>query len=47
MKKTFFFNTKDMFGNNFYVLFSKFCFWEYKEKTKFLVFLKLKACLIS
>ena len=22
-----------MFGNNFYFLFSKTCFWEYKEKT--------------
>ena len=29
-----------MFGNNFYILFSKTRFWEYKEKTNFYVFLK-------
>ena len=29
---------KVMFGNNFYFLFSKTCFWEYKEKTIFLYF---------
>ena len=28
-----------MFGNNFCYLFSKTCFWEYKEKNNFLVFL--------
>ena len=27
-----------MFGNSFYFLFSKTCFWEYKEKTIFLYF---------
>ena len=27
-----------MFGNNFYFLFLKTCFWEYKEKTIFLYF---------
>ena len=31
-------NTKVMFGNNFCFLFSKTCFWEYKEKTIFLYF---------
>ena len=30
---------KVMFGNSFCFLFSKTCFWEYKEK-KFRVFLK-------
>ena len=29
---------KVMFGNSFYFLFSKTCFWEYKEKTIFLYF---------
>ena len=24
-----------MFGNSFYFLFSKTCFWEYKEKKQF------------
>ena len=33
---------KVMFGNSFYFLFSKFCFWEYKEKTIFLYFLNQK-----
>ena len=28
-----------MFGNSFYFLFSKTCFWEYKEKIIFLYFL--------
>ena len=27
-----------MFGNSFCFLFSKTCFWEYKEKTIFLYF---------
>ena len=27
-----------MFGNNFYFLFSKTFFWEYKEKTNILYF---------
>ena len=27
-----------MFGNSFYFLFSKTCFWEYKEKIIFLYF---------
>ena len=31
-----------MFGNNFCFLFSKTCFWEYKEKTIFLYFLNQK-----
>ena len=31
-------DTKVMFGNSFYFLFSKTCFWEYKEKTIFLYF---------
>ena len=31
-----------MFGNSFYFLFSKICFWEYKEKTIFLYFLNQK-----
>ena len=31
-------NTKVMFGNRFCFLFSKTCFWEYKEKTIFLYF---------
>ena len=31
-----------MFGNSFYFLFSKTCFWEYKEKTIFLYFLNKK-----
>ena len=30
--------TKVMFGNSFCFLFSKTCFWEYKEKTIFLYF---------
>ena len=30
-----------MFGNSFYFLFSKTCFWEYKEKNNFLVFFKI------
>ena len=39
---------KVMFGNSFYFLFSKNCFWEYKEKkNNFLVFLKSKTCLVS
>ena len=29
---------KVMFGNSFYFLFSKTCFWKYKEKTIFLYF---------
>ena len=32
-----------MFGNNFYFLFSKTCFGEYKEKTIFLYFLNKKC----
>ena len=32
-------NIKVMFGNKFYFLFSKICFWEYKNNN-FLVFLK-------
>ena len=31
-----------MFGNSFCFLFSKTCFWEYKEKTIFLYFLNQK-----
>ena len=31
-----------MFDNNFYFLFSKTCFGEYKEKTIFLYFLNKK-----
>ena len=31
-----------MFGNRFCFLFSKTCFWEYKEKTIFLYFLNKK-----
>ena len=31
-----------MFGNSFCFLFSKICFWEYKEKTIFLYFLNQK-----
>ena len=31
-----------MFGNIFCFLFSKICFWEYKEKTIFLYFEKKK-----
>ena len=31
-----------MFGNHFCFLFSKTCFWEYKEKTIFLYFLNQK-----
>ena len=31
-----------MFGNSFYFLFSKTCFWEYKEKAIFLYFLNKK-----
>ena len=31
-----------MFGNSFYFLFLKICFWEYKEKTIFLYFLNQK-----
>ena len=27
-----------MFGNSFYFLFSKTCFWEYEEKTNFFFF---------
>ena len=40
---------KVMFGNSFCFLFSKTCFWEYKEKTIFFffVFLKSKICLVS
>ena len=40
---------KVMFGNSFYFIFSKTCFWEYNEKKKnnFLVFLKSKTCLVS
>ena len=38
---------KVMFGNSFCFLFSKTCFWEYKEKNNFLVFLKSKTCLVS
>ena len=38
---------KVMFGNSFCFLFSKTCFWEYKEKTNFFVFLKSKTCLVS
>ena len=30
--------TKIIFGNSFCFLFSKTCFWEYKEKTIFLYF---------
>ena len=33
---------KVMFGNGFCFLFSKTCFWEYKEKTIFLYFLNQK-----
>ena len=29
-----------MFENSFYFLFSKTCFWEYKEKTILFLFLK-------
>ena len=35
-------NTKVMFGNSFYFLFLKTCFWKYKEKTIFLYFLNQK-----
>ena len=35
-------NYKVMFGNSFCFLFSKTCFWEYKEKTIFLYFLNQK-----
>ena len=35
-------NTKVMFGNRFCFLFSKSCFWEYKEKIIFLYFLNKK-----
>ena len=40
---------KVMFGNSFYFLFSKTCFWGYKKKKKnnFLVFLKSETCLVS
>ena len=31
-------NIKVMFGNSFYFLFSKTCFWEYNEKPIFLYF---------
>ena len=31
-----------MFGNIFYFLFSKTCFWKYKEKKNFLYFLNQK-----
>ena len=31
-----------MFGNNFCFLFSKSCFWKYKEKIIFLYFLNQK-----
>ena len=31
-----------MFGNSIYFLFSKTCFWKYKEKTIFLNFLNQK-----
>ena len=30
--------TQVIFGNSFRFLFSKTCFWEYKEKTIFLYF---------
>ena len=33
-----FLEAKVMFGNSFCFLFSKTCFWEYKEKTIFLYF---------
>ena len=33
---------KVMFGNSFCFLFSKICFWNYKEKTIFLYFLNQK-----
>ena len=33
---------KIMLGNSFCFLFSKTCFWEYKEKTIFLYFLNKK-----
>ena len=33
---------KIMFGNNFCFLFSKTCFWEFKEKIIFLYFLNKK-----
>ena len=36
-----------MFDNSFCFLFSKTCFWEYKEKNNFLVFLKSKTCLVK
>ena len=39
---------KVMFGNSFYFLFSKACFWGYKKKkNNFLVFLKSETCLVS
>ena len=31
-----------MFGNSFYFLFSKTCFWEYKEKKKFSCIFEIK-----
>ena len=31
-------NNQDIFGNSFCFLFSKICFWEYKEKPIFLYF---------
>ena len=37
---------KFMFGNSFYLLFSKTCFWKYKEKTIFLYFLNQKHVLL-
>ena len=40
-------NNKVMFDNNFYFIFSKTCFWEYKEKTIFLYFWNKKTCLVS
>ena len=33
---------KVMFGNNFYFLFSKTCFWEYKEKKQFSCIFEIK-----
>ena len=31
-----------MFGNNFYFLFSKTCFWEYKKKKQFSCIFEIK-----
>ena len=36
--KLVFWKTKVIFGNIFCFLFSKTCFWEYKEKINFLYF---------